>query len=86
MSRKWVNRYPPGSAFDGTADAALVSGLLALIGAALALTVLAHGLHLAVGTSTRTAVIAVAVLLGAFGGAAVTRLRHHFRCVPIRTR
>ncbi len=51
MSRKWMDRYPLAPASrrrDTGADAALVGSASALIGAALTLAILAHGVHLSI--------------------------------------
>jgi len=85
MSRKWMDRCPLAPASrrrDTGADAALVGSASALIGAALTLAVLAHGVHLSIPTTTRLMVVAVAMIAGA--GLAV--LHHALRPAPVPVR
>ncbi len=86
MSRKWMDRYPLAPASrrrDTGADAALVGSAIALIGAALTLAVLAHGVHLSIATTTRLIVVAVAMIAGA--GLAALHHALHPAPVPVRT-
>jgi len=85
MSKKWIDRYPlaPASRRRVTgADAALVGSASALIGAALTLAVLAHGVHLSIATTTRLMVVAVAMITGA----GLASLHHALRPAPVPAR
>jgi len=80
-----MDRYPLAPASrrrDTGGDAALVGSAIALIGAALTLAVLAHGVHLSIATTTRLIVVAVAMIAGA--GLAV--LHHALRPTPVPVR
>jgi hypothetical protein len=79
----WIDRYPLAPASrrrDTGADAALVGSTSALIGAALTLSVLAHGVHLSIATTTRLMVVAVAA------GAGLAVLHHALRPAPVPAR
>ena len=81
-----MDRYPLAPASrrrDTGGDAALVGSAIALIGAALTLAVLAHGVHLSIATTTRLIVVAVAMIAGA--GLAALHHALHPAPVPVRT-
>jgi len=82
MSRKWMDRCPLAPASRRRADAALVGSASALIGAALTLAVLAHGVHLSIATTTRLIVVAVAMI----AGAGLAGLHHALRPAPVPVR
>jgi len=83
--QEWIDRYPLAPASrrrDTGADAALVGRASALIGAALTLAVLAHGVHLSIATTTRLMVVAVAMI----AGAGLASLHHAMRPAPVPAR